>query len=634
MPSAFELQLSTQTFTDQVKQSLLATPRPLPPANFGMQLQRVRYREVSLRNTKPMRWYVAISAIGGLPIDKFDSKQLQLAIDITVEIAAQARIEAAPNQLVTPDLALDATLVLDLDVTQPALGVLALEATFTDLEVGVAFPSLAGIADPKQWAMDEIKKLLVIDPVKFDLSDLLAHGQQFENSGVTVDTTGQALVIRAETFKPDSAARWHSFYDGVVTPRLNGDGWSVVIDPRDLTLMIDTAVRTQLRRAVGPDRLFNVEVYYAAAGDRAVFTIITDLRVWEFGLALITDGHARLPITVSVGIEDGQLVVDLNGSALEVAADALYALGSALAMVLVPVFGGFAAFALQGLFEQLVDDASHAGAEEIGGFGELPAGSTVEELGTFVYRLRIPFAAPAQLPGAITTFDASAGAVTIGGDWNVSRLTEGELVVDGSSRFARTVPWIACGAAGSFALNAFDLYPGNNTVVHAESNLSTTGTAPVSVDAVITVDAPAPETGLTVAPGGPRLPSKIALDGPNGMPFHGPALLDVRTSIGVLRLSFEPVPGGVIGEQELRFLRSQIVMNLTACDAESLPVGWIRKHFGGLFGGHDLTSAELMAVLQEQTVDTLPAFYHAFDPTGTGPTGIHIDTSGLGTSPV
>jgi len=81
-----------------------------------------------------------------------------------------------------------------------------------------------------------------------------------------------------------------------------------------------------------------------------------------------------------------------------------------------------------------------------------------------------------------------------------------------------------------------------------EAKLTTTGTASVSVDKVIPVRMPATDgsTGFTFVPGDSALPSKLELDGPSSLQLAEPILVEVRTSIGVVRPKFDQVASTVI----------------------------------------------------------------------------------------
>ena len=129
MTSTLELQVSAKKFTDQVLQTLLAIPRPLPDPYLGMQLQRVRYRGASLRRDVMASYQLLHVNAGhdqGPGYNAITARQTQLAVDVTVDITAEANIAANPNRLATPDVTIDGTLIFDLEVKQSSIGVLAL----------------------------------------------------------------------------------------------------------------------------------------------------------------------------------------------------------------------------------------------------------------------------------------------------------------------------------------------------------------------------------------------------------------------------------------------------------------------------------------------------------------------------
>lgn len=610
MTSTIELQVSAKKFTDQVLQTLLAAPRPLPDSYLGMQLQRVRYRSASLRRDVMASYRLLHVNAGhdqGPGYNDINARQTQLAVDVTVEITSEANIAAQPNRLATPDVTIDGTLVFDLEVKQSSIGVLALETRFRDLEVGISFPSIAGVVDPKQWAIDKLKSLLNPKPLKIDLSDTLAKGLQFWNQGIALDATGNALVIRAEVANDGNPYRWTEFYNGAITERLGGADWAVVALPGDLSLTIQTEIWGRLTQALGQYRVRTVDVLYSGHGDRASFTITPYLEVWEDGVELFTN-VVSASFGISVGYEAGKVVVEIDASAADDLADGIRAVIAGLVAALVPLAGWLAAIVLNEVLGVLLDEVSHTIAEIASGIDGLPQGTTVEDIARFQYRARIPFTAPSALPGAITTFSADADAVTVGGTWSVTNLSPGELKVT-ASRFARNAPFVSCGVLGYSTLKAFDDDPAGSISMHAEAELTSTGTAPVSVDKVIPVRMPATDgsTGLTFAPGDSALPSKLELDGPGSLQLAEPIVVEVRTSIGVVRLKFDQVASTVITVQELKLLRSQIKANLAYCDAEELPIWWLKKH-DLISGGPDLTAEEIKAKLQEETVTTIPAF--------------------------
>ena len=91
MTSTIELQVSAQKFTDQVLQTLLAKPRPLPDPYLGMQLQRVRYRGASLRRDVIASYRLMHVNAGhdqGPGYYDISARQTQLAVDVSVAITA------------------------------------------------------------------------------------------------------------------------------------------------------------------------------------------------------------------------------------------------------------------------------------------------------------------------------------------------------------------------------------------------------------------------------------------------------------------------------------------------------------------------------------------------------------------
>lgn len=71
--------------------------------------------------------------------------------------------------------------------------------------------------------------------------------------------------------------------------------------------------------------------------------------------------------------------------------------------------------------------------------------------------------------------------MTVGGTWSVTNLSPSELKVT-ASRFARNAPFVSCGVLGYSTLEAFDADPPGSISMHAEAELTSTGTAPVSGD--------------------------------------------------------------------------------------------------------------------------------------------------------
>ena len=341
MTSTIELQVSAQKFTDQVLQTLLAKPRPLPDPYLGMQLQRVRYRGASLRRDVIASYRLMHVNAGhdqGPGYYDISARQTQLAVDVSVEITAEANIAAQPNRLATPDVIIDGTLVFNLEVKQSSIGVLALETRFRDLEVGISFPSIAGVVDPKQWAMDQLESHLDLKPIKLDLSDTLARGLQFWNQGIALDATGNALIIRAEVADDGNPSRWTDFYNGVITERLGGADWAVVALARDLTLTIKTEIWGRLAQALGQYRVRTVDVQYSGHGDRASFTITPYLEVWEDGVEVFGN-VVSASFGISVGYETGKVVVEIDASAADDLADGIRAVIAGLVAAFVPLVG-------------------------------------------------------------------------------------------------------------------------------------------------------------------------------------------------------------------------------------------------------------------------------------------------------
>lgn len=575
MVATVEFQINATKFAKAILSTLRTSPRCPPGAVQGLQLQRVRFRSAATRNdqTSSFRvWQEMGQWDQGLGWTWIKGKIAQLAIDVTLEITGTAQIIANPNVLPPTIAQPEVTIVLDLDCEPNGGGRIAISYEIS----GVKAPALSiGGASLPEWARDQLTELLDLEPVVIDLSDAIAHGKDFMNAGLAIDTSGTRLVIRAEVSGAGFvASRWWQFRNGGIPDRLGPHDWSVFMRAADLNaalvLPIDRAIQDGLKNEA--HRLVTIGFAYAPQPGRAVITLTP-----YFELPVIGVTPIPVALTLSIDSASGRLIVELDAYGIrDIVADVKQIAYIAINL-LMPIVGWFVSAALNDAIGDAMKVASSAASGEVqnglGEFAGTPAGTTFEEIPglPFRYRATIPVAVPAFVDGAFEELVATPDGVALAGRWHVLNFTEGEMTVD-TSEFGWQAPEIACGADGERVLHDFAANAKKYAHLYAQVSIAYGGSARARLCSVAVLDAPGVASGLNIAWMASDLPNLITITAPSSYTDIAPAapiLLEVRTTAGVFHVSIPRPPP--LTEEEIARMRSILVARLQWCDAHILP---------------------------------------------------------------
>ena len=231
MLATVELQVRATTLAASVLASLRQTPRCLPPAIFDLQLQRVRMKSAAFRNSETASFRISRemgSYDQGLGSEYIEGKQVQLAIDVTLDITQTVTIEANPNKLIPAEFSANATIIFDLRLHRfdPPGWVELVYRIHDILPTGVLPPATNLTPD---WVKNQLAARLGLTPFKLDLSGLIPSGKFFANAGIAMDSAGTVVAVRAElSGHPSLVNRWIGFQRGNIDPQLGANDWSIV----------------------------------------------------------------------------------------------------------------------------------------------------------------------------------------------------------------------------------------------------------------------------------------------------------------------------------------------------------------------------------------------------------------------
>lgn len=572
MLATVELQVRATTFARSILAALRRTPRCLPPASSGLQLQRVRMNNAALRNTKTasfQKWRDMSGHNQGLGWEYIQGRQVQLAIDVTLDIARTATIAATPNALVAAELSANATIVFDVDAegsTSP--GHIELVYRIDDI-VLTALPPAANLTP--QWVKDELTARLGLTPFKLDLGGSIPAGAHFANAGIAMDPSGTVLAVRAElSAHPALVNRWQAFHNGNILDQLGNHDWAVVALAQQLEYTLGNKVYDALRGAMKgeKDRLVSVDATYVAMPGRAVFILTPYFKVPVLG-----NTGAPVSVALSIDTQAGTLIIDIDAYGIRDLVDSIVGPISTILSIFVPVAGPFVSAALNDTVDTAMHDFSTMAVTELqSAFGQIPGAAksaTLQELPgePFRYRATLPLPAPPLTQARIEELITSPDRFALTGSWTTVLLTEGDLQPD-PSEFGWQAPRVACGAPGEAVLHDIEANPKKYAWLLSRLELEATGTAPVGLCTVTALSAPDPSAGVQITWSATTLPTHVDVVAPASLAdlnLAAPIELEVRTTIGVLRVRIPPPPP--LTEADVKRLRSGVRMQLQVCDA-------------------------------------------------------------------
>lgn len=570
MVGTVELQFDADAFAratlSELRQRVICARPPIG----GMQLQRLIFVQAATRNTESgsfLTWLDLGSGPGSLWLTGMIP---ELVVQVVAEMVSVDAILASPNGWAPVSSTIDATVVLEAEVTPDApAGWLELTLEVSEVHIGESpLPT-----DSISWIRTELQAVLSHDPVRLDLSGLLPEGRNFLNAGIGMDASGSRLVIRAEQPMPALATewRWRVFRNGSIPDRLAGNDWCIFLTAADLNNTITTQVRSRVREELGSDAhmLTTVEFIYQAHGDRASFL----LNLWIDAPWLPLES---LPILVTLSARDGRAIIDVDLSGVADLVQKYVVLATVIVNVFLPVVG----WTISAVLHELAADLLRTGDIGIatGVPGELrraPRGTVFEHVAPLSYRLTLPLAAPAGVTGRIERLVAHADGIAFVGRWGIpGGLGSVAPPTIDVWQFGWVAPTVPCGASGESALHRFTEEPTAFASLAARVILTGSGNAPVRLCEVRPLSIPAGvdpnDIQVTWAAG--SLPATIEFTARASLAavgFKEPLRYLASTSAGEFLIELDPPPQ--LTEADVRMMRSLIVVQLRACDAVVRP---------------------------------------------------------------
>ena len=264
MLSTIELQVKTATFLATQIAKYRSTPWCPPTAQYGVQLQRVRFGAAVIRQTVPDWFAVMWGGHGdsGKPgeevpvLETAGGFKTQLDLELELDLTTQVAIAANPNTM-PPDLVvLRPHAIFDLMATPNGID----GYTFIMNRSGVEWPPgstptlppvpapLPPGTTPESILDPLILSMLPSISVPVDLSAGTMGASNIINAGLAADSSGNRLVLRAEAFRGnDRAVRWTDFHNGVILDRLGSSDWSLFLKADEVSQLLNTRISAGLK---------------------------------------------------------------------------------------------------------------------------------------------------------------------------------------------------------------------------------------------------------------------------------------------------------------------------------------------------------------------------------------------------
>jgi len=592
--AAIEFQVGVAAFLQAQKTVLqaqqLCPPAPISVGPVQVVIDRFEFDNGTFRHNVPVS-YTIFYRQPGQTVDSSTISvpgfQTQIAQPVTVYVAAFNDLVAHPNGLPDVIVPLPFTIVINVDfyaVNQ----VCYLALSFATLEVG-PLPTLPPNFDPLQiplpitassiaTALNAALTALIpdrvfpIDPLSLLRTvDVAPDPTQIVNAGVSVDSQLQRLALHIEIGAPaeNPDLPWLNFFQGIFPDRLQGAEFGLFLAGD----YIASILQTRIDRAVAgllPDQLnlFVTSTYSNATGSAVILNSI-------LGIYHLPDPFGALelnpviPVTFSVPAPS-VLAVDLGFPDISQLADQLEHV--------IPTFLGPLGDFLQGLINSAV------------------SGLTDPDLGPNCKRTspsNVHCEATAALPSIagltpplVTGLLALDDGISITGSLRQAAFTTGTLSVTAGS-FQFVPPSFSCAGAGPEIVAAFSNSPSSFDILHADIDVSYSGTLPVFLCGVVPLNDPLgvfPASAVT--PDYPKAPLTLTVHppippasyyGPGGPPgiTDYPCDLLVRTTAGTRFIRIPPPP--FLTRTDIDRLEADLLVKLVNC--EQLVESWFDRIF-------------------------------------------------------
>lgn len=590
MLATVSVQFRASTFLAHQLAELQRRPPCPPPAQFGIQLQRVRVTGVSLWQNEPKDFDIFTrDALGDRVANDFPAKgrQTQLVLDLDLSVTTSDDVAASPGALTNQLLAFKPRLVCDLTAFVPPGPGIALRVEKRSLEWPPgSLPALPPTPVPlpmhliQQAVEDEVLQHVPNVTRRLDPEGQLHGGQEAVNAGLAADASLEFLELRSEASPGNdyNHVRWTYFHQGQLVDRLHGEDWALYFRASDIALTMTLTVEALLKEVLStPEARFRqCWTDFEGGTDVARFRTTVVIRV---DVPMVPTFDKQIPVVTTISLAPGGagLVVDLWLQGLEELVDDVIGFARVAVSFLPPALSLPMQFA--------IGEGVSAGEDLLHGLEVPPKkGISFTRPGPYSVRGVIELPAPAELvgPGAsIRRLASDAGGFSLAGGWPAVALTPSTVEVR-SEGFEWRGPQFSCSAASRNILTDFENDPYAHIRLDAVIELSQAGSEPIELCSAVIAQAPEDlEFPLSLAPVLPgHLPRAVALQASGRWAQRHPGdsvTLELRTTAGVLRVTLPPA--GELRPELRRALSGAIEVKLLACE-QMLP-----EWFGGGWGG-------------------------------------------------
>ena len=546
MLGTVELQVKTATFLATQIAKYRTTPWCPPAAQYGVQLQRVRFGAAVIRQTVPDEFTVIWRNYYGdlAPLQETAKGfKTQLDLELELDVTTEGAIAVNPNAM-PPDLAvLRPHVIFDLYAIPSDIDGCVLVMNRSDVEwppgstpplppVPVPLPpgtNPASLLDPL------ILSMLPSVSVPVNLNTGALGASNIINAGLAADLSGNRLVLRAEAFTgSDNPVRWTNFHRGAISDRLGSSDWSLFLKSVDIKQLLNISIWNGLRDQIdssGSAHVISCATEYYPGNGTATFTTTVYLRVTP---PVWPDFTKEVPLvtTFSIDAATGGIAVEIWLQGIEDLVNDATSLFN-VAMFFVP---SFLAIPLRVLFGEgrsyLEDELNGVSPGDIGDI-------KFTHVSPYVLRATMPIPSPKLLgPAAkITQLAADPDGFSLRGTWPLVTLSDSNLTVK-SDGFEWRGPEFSCNQASYGIGQQIRDNPVQLIRLTASIALGQTGQLPISLCSARLMNASSdigPEVKLGFTPS--NVPTTVSLAAPgtwaNTHP-NQPLTVELRTSNGVL----------------------------------------------------------------------------------------------------
>ena len=595
-----EMQMKATAFIQSRLARFVARPFCPPPAQNGLQVQRIEVSSATILRSKPATfttWYVdrrnpQADDRGLLPTpNQAQGFQAQIALDIQLWVVPSLEIQLSPNQLVFPtdpvESALRPVVILDLDCYSLD-GLMYVRMPISEVQlpedrIPAVLLNLGRTPEEiRAVVRDQIGNFLGSKAEIVDIKGLMPSGTGFVNAGLAVDSTGSRIALRGETAPGNSSndQRWTTFHRGFFQDYLGEHDWGIVIGAEDMKLMLINAVQGAAGDALSDITVISVDCLYSAQPGKAVFTVRVHATVDD-----LNDKFVVLPIVLSLQESGGEVAVELNLHELQEAIDDLRDFVSVLIWVFTPPIVNAAVYLIaDSMFDEIDQKISQFTPGSIIPGVNLVADAT----DPLVLRGTVSFPVPSMIRGRVDAITTTPDGFAVVGASTPLRYTPSNLNIT-QNNFAWIAPQISCSSASRAVLQDMREDPKRFASLYAAIELGMDGSSPIRVCGATIINVPMKKGNrpdgssfdiplASVSITSESVPARVEVSAlPDLAELNPPVQLavEVRTTKGVFNALVPPPPA--LTPQVVDFLVGTLEVQLRNCERV---VGPWYKHRG------------------------------------------------------